>query len=59
VREIRKKERKKETDKDNVSMKRIKFFKEECSWGGSASMVSDYRLDDRGSIAGRGKRFFL
>jgi hypothetical protein len=25
----------------------------------SVSIVSDYRLDDRGSILGRGKGFFL
>jgi hypothetical protein len=29
------------------------------SWGSSVSIVSDYRLDDRGSIPGRGKGFFL
>jgi hypothetical protein len=29
------------------------------SWGGSVSIVSDYRLDDRGSIVGRGKGVFL
>jgi hypothetical protein len=27
------------------------------SWGSSVSIVSDYRLDDRGSIPGRGKQF--
>jgi hypothetical protein len=29
------------------------------SWHNSVSVVSDYRLDDRGSIPGRGKIFFL
>jgi hypothetical protein len=29
------------------------------SWGSSASIVSDNRLDDRGSIPGRGKGFFF
>jgi hypothetical protein len=29
------------------------------SWGISVSIVSGYRLDDRGSIAGRGKGYFL
>jgi hypothetical protein len=28
------------------------------SWGSSVSIVSDYRLDDRGSMPGRGKGFF-
>jgi hypothetical protein len=28
------------------------------SWGSSVSIVSDYRLDDCGSISGRGKGFF-
>jgi hypothetical protein len=32
-----------------------------CFWsfGSSVSIVSDYRLDDQGSILGRGKGFFL
>jgi hypothetical protein len=29
------------------------------SWGSSVSIVSDYRLDDWGSIPRRGKGFFL
>jgi hypothetical protein len=29
------------------------------SWGSSVSIVSDYRLDDQGSIPGKGKGFFL
>jgi hypothetical protein len=29
------------------------------SWGSSVSLVSDYRLDDRGSVRGGGKGFFL
>jgi hypothetical protein len=29
------------------------------SWGISVNTVSDYRLDDRGSIPGRGKIFYL
>jgi len=29
------------------------------SWGSSVNIVSDYRLDDRGSIPCRGKRFLL
>jgi hypothetical protein len=29
------------------------------TWGSSASIVSDYRLDDRSSIPGRGTEFFL
>jgi hypothetical protein len=29
------------------------------SWGCSVSVVSDYRLEDRVSIPGRGKRFFF
>jgi hypothetical protein len=28
-------------------------------WGSSVSIVSDYRLDDRGSISSRGKGLFL
>jgi hypothetical protein len=28
------------------------------SWGSSVGIVSDYRLDDRDSISGRGKGFF-
>jgi hypothetical protein len=28
-------------------------------WGSSVSIVSDYRLDHRGPILGRGKEFFL
>jgi hypothetical protein len=28
------------------------------SWGSSVSTVYDYRLEDRGSIPGRGKGFF-
>jgi hypothetical protein len=28
-------------------------------WGSSVSIVSDYRLDDQGSIPGRGREFFL
>jgi hypothetical protein len=29
------------------------------SWSSSVNIVSDHRLDDRGSIPGRGKGFFL
>jgi hypothetical protein len=29
------------------------------SWGSSVSIVSDYGLDDRGSIPDRGRGFFL
>jgi hypothetical protein len=28
-------------------------------WGSSVSILSDYRLDDRGSIRGRGNGLFL
>jgi hypothetical protein len=34
-------------------------FLQSLSWGSSGSIVSDYRLDDRGSIPDRGKVFFL
>jgi hypothetical protein len=34
-------------------------LKETWSWGSSVSIVSEYRLDDRVSISGRGKGLFL
>jgi hypothetical protein len=33
-------------------------FIQSVSWSSSVSIVSDYRLDDRGSILGRDKGFF-
>jgi hypothetical protein len=32
---------------------------EACSWGSSVNIGSDYRLDERDSVLGRGKGFFL
>jgi hypothetical protein len=53
--------------KRGISKKRsetIQFFLKMvifCFWnfGSSVGIVSDYRLDDRGSILGRSKGFFL
>jgi hypothetical protein len=39
-------------------MKRIKGEAQTTKVRGTSGIVSDYRLDDRASIPGRGKRFF-
>jgi hypothetical protein len=38
---------------------RMKIDYDLWSWGSSVSIVSDYRLVDRGSVPGTGKGFFL
>jgi hypothetical protein len=35
----------------------VSFITPYSSWGSSVSIVSDYKLDERGSIPGRGKLF--
>jgi hypothetical protein len=37
----------------------FKLFLNNGSWGSSGSIVSKYRLDNRGSIPSRGNAFFL
>jgi hypothetical protein len=37
----------------------LRYYPSILSQVSSVSIVSDYRLDDRGSIPGRGKGFFL
>jgi hypothetical protein len=37
----------------------MKLYKQKYSWGSSAGIVSDYGLNDRGSIPDRGRGFFF
>jgi hypothetical protein len=44
---------------EEVNSTHLTFVQDRCrSWGSSVSIVSDYRLDDRVSILGKGKGFF-
>jgi hypothetical protein len=56
-------EKKEEEKKEEKKKKKGTYYTNKCSeeqsWGISVSIVSDYRLVDRGSITGRGKGFFF